>query len=250
MPVRSDVHVEWHRSPRIIVVEAPSISITVEDLVDTLRDLEDELDTIDDAAILDASGKQYLGPTERVGITVTLLNARLSFEQRSSPLVEGTASAVGYQQDLPGIILEDTGQTFETLGVDIGDVVVNYSERFVTTVIEVIDEEHLRVYDPTPSNFGANDVYKVYSSVECNVTGGNVVAVDVNGDPIEPIVSSAFTSVSRESSTSVAVVDIVGARESFAEVNWDKIVAEGSEIPDSMADLLRQAANNESIIIF
>lgn len=88
MTVRRDVSVDWFASPRVITVNSPSVEILVQDLVDTLRELEDELENIGFVAIVRATGKQELTTELSVGITCTLLNARLAFEARpSAPFV-------------------------------------------------------------------------------------------------------------------------------------------------------------------
>ena len=43
MSIRSDIWVNWSASPRIIWVTAPSVVLTIQDLVDTCRSLEAEL---------------------------------------------------------------------------------------------------------------------------------------------------------------------------------------------------------------
>ena len=85
MAFRDDVAVDWEVSPRIITVAAPSDEITTQDLHDTLRTLEALPSALDDPSIVESSGKEVLTTTTRVGLTVTLLNARLAFEARSTP---------------------------------------------------------------------------------------------------------------------------------------------------------------------
>lgn len=210
MAVRSDVYVEWWRSPRIIVIEAPSTTITVEDLVDTLRTIEDDLDNLDDGSLLDASGRQDLGGSQFVGITITLNNAQISFEARTSNISAGTATAVSSTDGLPGVILTDISATFQTDNIQPGDTIVNRDDGSVATVISVISQTQLKHYalqDGTSNDWTIGDNYKVYPSIECTITGGNVVAVDDIGDTIDAVQSSSFTSVSKESSTSAAIVE-------------------------------------------
>ena len=47
-------------TPRIILVDAPDTSISVQEIVDALRDWEDESVNSDDDKILDAEGKAAL----------------------------------------------------------------------------------------------------------------------------------------------------------------------------------------------
>lgn len=85
MTVRSDITVDWAVSPRIIEVASPSVDVLVQDLIDTLRELEDELENISYKTIVRATGKEALTSDLNVGITCTLLNARLKFEDRAGP---------------------------------------------------------------------------------------------------------------------------------------------------------------------
>ncbi len=87
MTVRSDITVDWAVSPRIIEVASPSVDVLVQDLIDTLRELEDELENISYKTIVRATGKEALTSDLNVGITCTLLNARLKFEDRTTTFV-------------------------------------------------------------------------------------------------------------------------------------------------------------------
>ncbi len=129
MAVRSDITINWETSPRLITVAAPSVQITIQDLVDTLRDAEDELNIgMQYSHIVNATGKQPLGNNVFVGITAELQDAQLEFAPR-------------------------VGATYE-----------------IMTVI-----------------------------------GGNLTAVDVIGDELNPINPTAFTQVNRVGDTSAAL---------------------------------------------
>lgn len=70
---------------RVIQVDAGQSEVTIQDLVNQIRDYEDELDFIDYGKICDAFGKQDLGGGEFVGITLVLLNNwRIQFETPGS----------------------------------------------------------------------------------------------------------------------------------------------------------------------
>ncbi len=132
MTIRSDLSINWVTSPRIITVAAPSTEVTMQDLVDTVRDLEDELnDGLQYEYILDAAGKENLGGGVAVGVTVTLRNARLAFEARA-------------------------GLTFD----------------------------------------------------QCNISGGNLVAVDADGDSMEAVQTTSYTQVIRTSSSSATLLEL------------------------------------------
>lgn len=91
MPFRSDVSIDWESSPRIITVAAPSTEITVQDLADTLRDLEHRMapgyDVFSHEHIVNLEGKAQLNAagTKLTTIVATLQNAQLSFEARPGP---------------------------------------------------------------------------------------------------------------------------------------------------------------------
>lgn len=66
---------------RVIRVNSPFTEVTIQDLINQIRDYEDELDFMDYGKIADAFGKQDLGGGEFVGITLVLLNDwRLQFQ--------------------------------------------------------------------------------------------------------------------------------------------------------------------------
>ena len=127
-------------SPRIITVLAPATDITMQDLVNLVRDWEDEQVDMEYDHLIDASGKQPLGGGVLVGITVTLRNAQLAFEARPGP-------------------------TF----------------------------------------------------VQCNATGGNLVAFDDFGNLIPAIYTTAFTQVILTSSSSATLQEVSAIQ--FASFN-------------------------------
>lgn len=85
MTIRSDFSIDWEVSPRIITIASPSTSVIMQDLLDTLRSEESSGANMDDDSIVDAAGKENLGEGVRVGLTVTLLNAKIAFEARGGP---------------------------------------------------------------------------------------------------------------------------------------------------------------------
>src|SRR3990167_980776 len=138
-------------SPRIITVpEADGIEITIQSLVNQIRNWEDNQANLSYPSLLSASGKEDLGGSVLVGITAKLENAKLKFADRAYP-------------------------------------------------------------------------------TDCNVAGGNLVAVDENGDSVNPIEYSTNVTVTVARSTSAALVE-GGSPESIdqqlttahGEGNWTK----------------------------
>lgn len=85
MAIRADINIDWEVHPRIITISAPSTSISAQDLLDTLRSHEASTYAMDDAPIVDASGKESLGSGVYVGLTVILQDSLLAFEARTGP---------------------------------------------------------------------------------------------------------------------------------------------------------------------
>ena len=85
MTIRDDITIDWSTSPREIWIAAPSTEITVQDLVDTVRDFEDKPENMCYDYIIDAAGKEPLGGTTYVGVTCSLQNAVVAFDARPGP---------------------------------------------------------------------------------------------------------------------------------------------------------------------
>jgi len=87
MSVRNDITINWNVSPRIIEVSkdgASPTSLTIQDLYDTVRDLASKEKGLTYDEIIDAGGRETLSTTEKVVLTITLKNAKVKFEARTS----------------------------------------------------------------------------------------------------------------------------------------------------------------------
>ncbi len=87
MAFRQDVNIDWDVSPRIIEVASPSVAITISDLVETIRSLEDQVYNMKYPYLLAAEGKLQLdaSASKYTGIIAILQNAQLRFEERGGP---------------------------------------------------------------------------------------------------------------------------------------------------------------------
>lgn len=135
MSVRNDITIDWTVSPRIITIAKDGVesqSISLQDLVDTLRSIEYQADTLAYEYLIDSFGKQALGGGVKVGITLVLNNAKLAFEARP------------------------------------------------------------------PSTF-----------VQCNISGGNLVAIDENGDDMDAVETTAYTQIIKTSSSSATLQELL-----------------------------------------
>lgn len=70
---------------QLITVEAPATEITIQELVNAIRDWQDEVQNMEIENIADGSGKEGLGGGVSVGVTLTLLDWKIMFEARAGP---------------------------------------------------------------------------------------------------------------------------------------------------------------------
>lgn len=77
------ISVDPEQDPRIITVLAPTTFVSVQELIDLIRDWEDE--HLEYPHLVNASGKDDLGGGTAVGITMQLQNAKIAFEARPGP---------------------------------------------------------------------------------------------------------------------------------------------------------------------
>jgi hypothetical protein len=264
MAERGDVTVDWADSPRI--VEVQSVEIINQDLHDTLRSNtlqagEGDLDNLDDDPIIDSAGKENLGGGVEVGITSTLLNGQVAFfpPNRETPLQTGTCTTA----DVTGITLTDTSATFVTNNVSRGDAIFNWTDKSFAEVVSVQSETvliHRPLGGGTANDWSLNDEYSIFDIIQCETSGGNLVAVDGVGGDISPIFPTIFTQVVRTSSSSATLLNQFALEHgSFDGAVWVKPSSpySGTTFPvgtllqpvNNMADALT-VANNEGFSVF
>lgn len=202
MAVRNDLSVNFDVSPRIITVASPSTEITMQDALDTLRTIEASAGAVDNKSLIDAAGKESLGGGTEVGLTLTLQNALLAFQSRITPQESGTATSTGTTS------LVDTAALFVTKNVLPGGMVINFTDFSLSTVIKVISETELLIQileGGTNNDWTVGDAYRVYNEIQCNMSGGNMVAVDGVGASIDPVFPTVGTQIIRSSSSSATI---------------------------------------------
>jgi len=206
MVVRNDISVLYSLSPRVVRVAAPSTEVTIQDLHDTLRALEDEPGNMQYPALIDTTGKQPLGGVASVGLTAELKNARLSFDARRASLVSGSVTGV----DATGVRLIDATATFIADGVEPGMWVINLTDGSVCTVMVVASETQIvtdGLGDGSSNGWAPGDQYKIWPVIQAEVLGGNLVAVNEASVSIDAILPTAGTQVVRTSASSATLVD-------------------------------------------
>jgi hypothetical protein len=207
MAVIQGVTVNWRLSPRVITIPITESEITIDDLQDTLLDLEDDDEGMVWPHLRETSGGEALGAGVTVGITTELQNAQLAFAARTTSSSEGTATT----GNAAGIKLIDSAASFETDGVSNGDVIVNFTDKSVASVITVdsqIQITHEPLADGTGNDWDVNDEYKIWPWTVCEVTGGNCVAVDDVAAEIDPVLPRFGVSYLRTSSSSATLQEL------------------------------------------
>lgn len=229
MAVRTDITVDFQVEPRLIEVAAPSVEVTIQDLYDTLREIEDEIQNLDDEFLISAGGKEQLGGGVLVGITATLNHAQLLFEARRTPIAQGLVTSGGSPEigspivpgsptgsSSQGFILNDSTATFITDGVvQQGDMIFNQSDLSSTEIISINSETEIftrGLGGGTQNVFEAGDTYVIFDVVQCNISGGNLVAVEDNlgspavpGADLDPVFPTFGTQIVRTASSSATL---------------------------------------------
>ena len=212
MATRSDVSIDYQPSPRVVEVAAPSTELTVQDLVDTVRVSEEAFTQgLSFDKLIDAAGKEDLGGGVLVGITANLQDAQVSFEPRRTPAVTSTVTT-GSGAGINGLqTFVDTSADFITAGVQRGSLVINFTDNSIADVHEVVNANTLTtktLVNGTDNEYDIADVYHVFNIIQCNISGGNLVAEDENDVSISSVVPTAFTQVVRTASSSATLQEL------------------------------------------
>ena len=208
MAERSDITVDWGKSPRIAEVALPSTELAAQDLHDTFKsdtlqasEADDSLDNMDDDPLIDSAGKESLGGGTNVGITSTLENTQIAFG-RTAPITSGTVTTAS------ALFLTDSSATFITDGVERGDWVINWTDKCVTEIVQVDSETVLEcrpLSGGTNDTFSLNDEYTVWDVEEAQLLGGNIVALDDADQEINPLFTSFGRFCTRTSAASATL---------------------------------------------
>ena len=81
-------NIHTRRFARRVIFKICNTEITIQEIVDQIRDFEDEISPaggMDIPYILDAAGKQPLGGGDLVGMTITLIDWTIKFADRPGP---------------------------------------------------------------------------------------------------------------------------------------------------------------------
>jgi hypothetical protein len=200
MTTRNDITLDYTLSPRVARIAAPEVNLSLQDYVDTLRVAESQFQGMSYPFLINASGKEDLGDGVLVGITVQEQNLRLAFESRRTPAIdEGTVTTGSGAPNLQNrYVFVDTGADFVTAGVEPGSLVINWTDRSMADVVEVIDANTIRMealVNGTDNEMGLGDVYSIFNIIQVRVSAGNLTAIDDLAAAINSVLPTAFTQV-------------------------------------------------------
>jgi hypothetical protein len=203
----ADIQIYPYRSPRIIEVLDPDVEIDLQELHNLIRDWEDGEDGHTFDYLIDSAGKEPLGGGVSVGITSTLQDAYVMFTGRTTPIETGICSS----GDPDGTTLNAAYGQFVTNNVAVGDTVMNYTTKALATVINVVSDvelETLQLSGGSRSTWLDSDEYIVWNNEQCNISGGNLVAVDSGGSEMSPVLPSPNVQVVRTASSSATLQEL------------------------------------------
>ena len=210
MATRTDIDVEFLSSPRVLEVRSPSTEFVMQDVVDTARKQEDSFQGMAFPHLVDASGKQDLGDSVLVGITVAEQDMQLAFEARTTPAETGTVTSNPGSPIFGRDTFIDTAADFTAANVVRGSLVINFTDQSIADVISVDDTDQLTtktLVNGIGNTYDAADVYHVFNVIQCNAKGGNLTAVDTAQSIINPVLPTAFTQVVITGSSSATLLE-------------------------------------------
>lgn len=207
MAVRTDIHVDFELSPRLLEVTSNSNEVTVQDSHDTLTSTQDTAEGGQYEFLVSTAGGEDLGGGNSVGLTTVLNNAQYAF-QPTSPIQTGTVTTPS------ATLLIDSTATFVTNGVKRGDWVINFTDQSVTEILSVDSEIQVTtrgLRDGTGNTFSSSDAYKVWEVLEAKLDGGNFTAIDdvaADLNPAFPVFGRSFTKTASSSATALINPDV------------------------------------------
>jgi hypothetical protein len=216
-----DIEVYPYLSPRLVEILLPSTDVSVQEIYDAIRNWEDSEEGMCYKPLIDAAGKEDLGGSVTVGITATLQNAQAFFTGRTTPLDDGVGRTCD-ATDSTGTNLYVDDADFVSDGVYVGAVVYNQNTGETATVTAVVDAHNLTTFPLSGAGgqgWTSGDEYAVHPMVLCSITGGNLVAVDDVGDPIDAAFPSPGVYLRTTSSSSATIADL----HEIVELAWDTV---------------------------
>ena len=80
-----EISVDHESSPRIVTILSPTTSVTIQEIVDALREWENSIENLEFLHLMNAEGKLALRAGKTQEITLILYNTKIAFEARGGP---------------------------------------------------------------------------------------------------------------------------------------------------------------------
>ena len=243
MTTRNDITIDYTLSPRVARIAAPEVNLSLQDYVDTLRVAESQFQGMSFPFLINASGKEDLGDGVFVGITVQEQNLRLAFESRRTPAIDESIVTTGSgAPNLQGrYVFVDTGADFVTAGVQPGSLVINWTDRSMGDVAEVIDANTIRMealVNGTDNEMQVADVYSIFNIIQVRVSAGNLTAVDDLAQAINSVLPTAFTQVvvaQASQSTITNIDELTGIQAQLDVIDTATAITQGQTTAGAIA---------------
>lgn len=227
-----DIEQDFSADPRVTVIKNARTRFDAQDMVDTIRKVEDGFRGMSEAKLINASGKEDLGGGAFVGITYQFQNNQAQFEDRQTPVETGTITTGSVAPVGGKILVIDSAADFVAAVVKRGSFIINWDDRSIVSIDSVVDLNTLSVKVPTSglgNTYDFSDNYSVFNVTPVFLGGGNATAVDEVPATIEPAVPSVGTYLTLEKSTSASLVQGSGSDP------WDELLVD-HEIAGSFGD--------------
>jgi len=205
-----NIEVYPYLSPRIIEVLSPVTDVSVQELINAIRAWEDSDVGQHYPFLIDAAGKEALGGGVTVGITATLQNARIMFTGRTTALDYGIGKTCDLTDPL-GVHLYVDDADFIGDGIYEGCTVFNATTGAMAAVSIVTDANNINSFALSgglSTAWTIGDSYFIYPNVQCNIAGGNLVAVDDVGAELPSVFQTPNVQVVRSSSSSATLQEL------------------------------------------
>jgi len=218
-----DVEQDYNADPRVTVIKNNRARFDAQDMVDTLRKVEDTFVGMGFPKLINASGKEDLGDGRFVGITYQLQNNQAQFEDRQTPVEFGTITTPSVAAIGGKILVIDSSADYVAASVIRGSFIINWDDRSIVSVHSVVDLNTLLVKVPTSgigNTYDFGDAYSVFNVTPVFLGGGNATAVNSVPATIEPAIPSVGTYLTLEKSTSASLIQGSGSNP------WDDLLAD------------------------
>jgi hypothetical protein len=178
--------------------------MTMQDLHDTLQDIDDEPANMIYPHLVSSAGKEDLGGGVTVGITLTLRNAQIGFARRDTIVASGYCTQDATSGFTTQQLINASG-TFISDGVSRGMWVSNNTQGYPVEVLSADSETQLSLLNSDLGVWTSGDSYTIWETAVCDLTGGNLVATDFDGNTTTAIFPTYGNTITKTSSSSATL---------------------------------------------